>query len=107
MKTINLDPSLCDDVVKANALDLLKDKGLGKVCESSVYEQEADRQLEVIADSNRTLGLSTLQLIGEAGFKASQGVANETKDAIKLAAMRMEVAAALAAVKYQSDFLVG
>lgn len=96
-----------DKAIKVTALELLAEKGLGKSCDASSYEQEVDRQLEVIADSNRKFGLSTLQFIGEAGFKASQGFVNETKDAIKQATMRMEVAASLATVKYQSDFLVG
>ena len=95
-----------DLIAKEKAIELLKSKNLGKHGTPLEYEQEACRQLEVIAESNRTHGLSLLQLIEQAGFKASQGFENESPEAMEAAKVRMEVAASLATVKYESDFLL-
>ena len=66
------------------------------------YHQEINRQLELVKDSTKTLGLSLIQYIQEVNSNTSLGHGNETPEQIRESKLRVEVSRSILSCKYNA-----
>lgn len=86
--------------LKQQIKNFLNENGNIENGSESDYSAEIDRQLNLIKDSNKTLGLSLIQYIEEVNYKTSLGHSNESIELMKDARLRFEVSQAVSAAKY-------